>query len=203
VHPSFLSLRPHLPPTAALEYPHCPTQFTIPRTMSNFNGLNLHGNSQSDNDTSHLQGYTTHVEQGGTQARATYSLGEAPVPSYSPEPENRVPNPLWQPNPEDYVNIRIQTPEDQTYSHLGASTPYSVASWIDSSSSNSTGIAGPSNYYPYSDPADQVFHPYPTVQQPGSPSSNLSSPHISSTTPTSLYSASPSPSQPFPPQVFI
>jgi hypothetical protein len=201
VHPNYLSLRSHLPPPAALEY--CPIQFTVPRTMSKFDGFNLHGGSQSDNTTNHLQGYATCVEQRGTQAGVTYGLDEVPAPGYSPSPEIRPLNPLWQPNPEDYVNIRIETPEDQPYPHPGASTLYNVDTWINSSPPNPTGIVGPSNYYTNPGPDSHVYHPYPTIQPPGSPSSNLSSPHISSTTPTSLYSASPSPSHPFPPQVFI
>jgi hypothetical protein len=176
--------------------------------MGEFDALDLHEGSQSDN-VEHFHSYPSNIQQGATyslQPRTTYSVGEV-SPSYSPNPQTQTLNPLWQPNPpNDFVDIQIETPEDQTYTHPSVSTSYNIPSWTDSSSSNSGGIAGPSNYYSlpsYSTSPSQLFRPYPTIEPPGSPSSMLSSPCVPSTTPTSFYSESPSPSLlSYPPQVF-
>jgi hypothetical protein len=165
--------------------------------MAEYDALDLPKNLQSDNGVDHFQGYPPNVQQVTTynvQPRTTYSEVS---PSYGPSHQTQTHNPLWSPNSSnDFVNIRIETPEDQTYTLPNVSTSYDISPWTDSSST-SGGSAGPSNYYSlpsYSAPPSQLFRQYPTIEPPGSPSSMLSSPGIPSTTPTSIYSTSPSPS---------
>jgi hypothetical protein len=196
VLPSRQFFRSNLPPATAREYSRLSTQLTTPRSMAEFDASDLHENVRSDNGVDHFQGYPPHVRQITTynvQPRATYS--EVP-PSYGPNHQTQTLSPLWPPNSSnDFVNIRIETPEDQTYTLPNVSTSYDVSPWTDSSTSG--GSTEPSNYYSlpsYPAPPSQLFHPYPTIEPSGSPTSMLSSPGIPSTTPTSICSASLSPS---------
>lgn len=175
-----------------------------PRSMSEFDPLDPHENPQPDNGIDHFQGYGSNIHQGSTYSVQPGTMGEV-SPSYSPSPQIQIHHPMWRPkSPSDFVDIQIETPEDQTYANPSASTSYSVATWTGSSSSDSAGIAGPSNYYSlpsYPAQVSQLFTQFPTVEPPGSPSSMLPSPCVPSTTPTSFYSVSPSPSLlSFPPQ---
>jgi len=175
--------------------------------MGEFDALDLQENRQSDNGVDHFQGYPPNVQQVTTynaQPRTTYGVGEVP-PSYGPNHQTQTLNPLWPPNSSnDFVNIQIETPEDQNYRLPNVSTSYDIPPWTKPSST-SAGVAGPSNYYSslpsYPAPPLQLFPLYPIIEPPGSPSSMLSSPGVPSTTPTSFFSASPSPSLlSFPPQ---